>query len=64
MARVFFLFALLALASVGAYNKYEGGQNEKLFLLKKIPRRDGKIQEVATEVWRNRSNQVNFYSLR
>ena len=35
MARVFFLFALLALASVGAYNKYEGGQNEKLFLLKK-----------------------------
>ena len=37
MARVFFLFALLALASVGAYNKYEGGQNEKLFLLKKIP---------------------------
>ena len=62
MARVFFLFALLALASVGAYNKYEGGQNKKN-LIKKIPRRDGKIQEVATEVWRNRSNQVNFYSL-
>ena len=65
MARVFFLFALLALPSVGAYNKYEGGQNEKIvFIKKKIPRRDGKIQEVATEVWRNRSNQVNFYSLR
>ena len=38
MARIFFLFALLALASVGAYNKYEGGQNEKLFLSKKNPK--------------------------
>ena len=36
----------------------------KIVFIKKIPRRDGKIQEVATEVWRNRSNQVNFYSLR
>ena len=35
MARVFFLFALLALSSVGAYNKYEGGQNKKIVLIKK-----------------------------